>query len=227
VTADRLRIVVLGYIVRGPYGGLAWHHLQYVMSLAELGHEVYFFEDSDNYPACCHPDTGAIDTDPSYGPDFATRTFEYVGLRDLWAYYDAHLSVSARREDLRSRGWIVTNPLVVTRDLRAYQNYISSSAAEFSVAKHGYVSSNSGWFSERSAAYLASGRPVITQNTGFSTWLPTGCGVLSFNDCDQALGAIEDVCCRYEAHSRAARELAQEYFDGRKVLSRLLKDIDG
>ena len=81
---------MLGYIVRGPLGGLAWHHLQYVLGLVQLGHEVYFLEDSDNYPSCYDPSQDIIDTNPTYGLQFTERTFKQVGLQDLWAYYDAH-----------------------------------------------------------------------------------------------------------------------------------------
>lgn len=89
---SRLRIIVVGYIVRGPLGGLAWHHLQYVMGLAHLGHDVYFVEDSDDYPSCYDPVRDVLDTDPTYGLQFATRAFEAVGLGDRWAYHDAHTS---------------------------------------------------------------------------------------------------------------------------------------
>ena len=78
---DRLRIVVLGYLVRGPLGGMAWHHLQYVMGLTRLGHEVYFIEDSGDSPWCCYdPLRQLTDADPSYGVEFAGRTFGRVGL---------------------------------------------------------------------------------------------------------------------------------------------------
>src|ERR671931_2003480 len=85
-----LRIIVLGYIVRGPLGGYAWHHLQYVLGLAQLGHDVYFFEDSDDYAACYDPSTNGMSTDPSYGLAFAERAFERLGLSQRWAYHDAH-----------------------------------------------------------------------------------------------------------------------------------------
>ena len=75
-----IRVVVLGYIVRGPLGGLAWHHLQYVAGLARLGHDVWFIEDSDDYPACYDPSIDGIGTDPAYGLDFAKRAFERLSL---------------------------------------------------------------------------------------------------------------------------------------------------
>jgi hypothetical protein len=88
--SDSLRIVVLGLIVRYPLGGMAWHYLQYVMGLEGLGHDVYFFEDSGDWPECYDPRTLRCTTDPAYGLEFARSSFERVGLSDRWAYYDAH-----------------------------------------------------------------------------------------------------------------------------------------
>lgn len=381
--ADRLRIILLGYLVRGPMGGFAWADLHYLLGLVSLGHDVYFVEDSGDSPWCCYdPARGVTDADPTYGLEFATRTFDRAGLRDRWAYYDAHtdrwqgpcaanirefcasadlvlnvgganplrpwlesiparayidmdpaftqiqhlidpaarqlaiqhtcfftfgenipagtstapsdglawqrtrhpifldawpvtasrpnakfttvmlwdsypaLEYGGRRYGMKSesfgpyldlpqqcgpalelavsspsaplpllaaKGWSLSRPLRVARDPWAYQRYIQRSKAEFTVAKHGYVVSHCGWFSERTAAYLASGRPVVTQETGFSNWLPTGHGVVAFTTPDEAVAAIEDVSARYEHHARAARALAEEYFDARKILSPLIE----
>jgi hypothetical protein len=376
------RILVLGYIVRGPLGGLAWHHLQYVMGLKQLGHDVYFVEDSDDYEGCYDPSNDSVGKDPTYGLRFASGVFEHMGLRDRWAYYDAHtsqwlgpcreqvvaigsradvlLNVSgvnplrpwfanvpirvlidtdpafmqirhltdhtareraeahnrffsfgenvgkpqsgipddgfawqptrqpvvlgvweatpgpregkfttvmqwdsyplrefkdrkygmksdsfapyldlpqragrifelavgshtAPRDLLRTKGWDVIDPREPTKDPWTYQQYLQRSKAEFALAKHGYTVSRSGWFSERSAAYLASGRPVITQNTGFTDWLKVQSGVLAFHTPEEALSGIRDVNEHYEHHCRAAREVAEEYFDARKVLDSLIE----
>ena len=90
------------------------------------------------------------------------------------------------------------------------------------MAKHGYVASRSGWFSERSAAYLASGRPVVVEDAGFRTWLPAGAGVLAFTTPEEALAGIEAVTRDYAAHGRAAREIATAHFDARVVLAALV-----
>ncbi len=124
--------------------------------------------------------------------------------------------------ELRRQGWRVRDPRGVTRDCSAYRRYIVGSDAEFSLAKEGYVVSQSGWFSERSAAYLASGKPVVAQDTGFSAWLPSGHGLIAFRNPDEARAAIESVSARYDVHRRAARDIAVEYFDGRRVLTSLL-----
>jgi hypothetical protein len=126
---------------------------------------------------------------------------------------------------LRSKGWELRNPLGPSRDLGTYQGYIASSKGEFTVAKHGYVVTHGGWFSERSAVYMASGRPVLTQETGFSDWLPTGEGVLAFSSPDEAIAGVQEINARYDLHCRRARELVDGYFDARKVLSDMIEDL--
>jgi hypothetical protein len=381
---QNLRIILLGYIVRGPLGGLAWHHLQYVMGLRDLGYDVYFVEDSNDYASCYNPTTHSTDRDPSYGLRFAEQTFSSVRLGDRWAYYDAHTeqwhgpcanrildlfksadlllnisgvnplrpwlldipkrafidtdpvftqlrhltdataqnlayqhtsffsfgeninagcgdvpddhfpwkatrqpivlkswpvtpgpskakfttvmqwdsypprdhegktygmksasfedyfnlpsstgnileialgSPSAPRAMLEENGWYLRDPLKVTISPWSYQTYIQQSKAEFSVAKQAYVISRSGWFSERSACYLASGRPVVSQETGFSEWLKTGEGILSFKTQEEACAMIEEVNHRYDFHCKAAREIAEEYFDSNDVLTTLVEDV--
>jgi len=110
-SVGRLRIIVLDSIVRLPMGGMAWHHLQYAMGLAALGHDVYSFGDSNDYQWSCYDPLRCVtDTDPSYGLDFAARTFSRVGLADRWAYYDAHTNrwlgpCGQRAEELCASAW--------------------------------------------------------------------------------------------------------------------------
>jgi hypothetical protein len=134
-------------------------------------------------------------------------------------------SSSAPQDLLKRNGWEICDPLAVTRTPWTYQQYIQQSKAEFSVAKQGYVIGNSGWFSERSSCYLASGRPVVVQDTGFSEWIETGAGVTAFSNPEEALAGIQEINRRYEFHCRVARAIAQEYFDSQKVLSKLLDSI--
>jgi hypothetical protein len=381
--SDRLRIVVLGYIVRGPVGGMAWCDLHYLIGLRDLGHDVYYAEDSGDSIWCCYdPSRSTTDADPTYGLAFTARELERIGFGDRWAYYDAHTDswrgpcastmldicatadlvlnpggvnllrpwfmqipvrvlidkdpaftqvrhitdpsakrlalrhtafftlgenighdhctipddglpwqptrhpiavdawpatpgdaggafttvmlwdsyragvhhglryglksdsftpfldlpnwvspvlelavggATAPRSLLADHGWKVTSPLETAVDPSTYQRYIQQSKAEFTVAKHGYVVTGSGWFSERSASYLASGRPVVTQDTGFPHWLNAEEGVLPFGTLDNAIARIADVTARYEHHCRRAREIAIEYFDARKVLRDLIE----
>ena len=381
-----MRIVVLGYMVRGPIGGMAWSDLHYLLGLRHLGLDVYFLEDSHDFPMCYDPGRNETGTDPTYGLAFAARIFEENGFENRWAYYDAHrtswsgpraadavsicesadivlnlggvnplrdwtravrvrvlvdkdpvftqirnltdaysralaqehnrfftygesygaatsripddglpwcrtrhpvfltawpalepaeggsfttvmqwdsyparehdgvrygmksesfgpyarlpratdqrleLAVggsSVPREELIANGWVLSNPLEVAREPDDYRRYIRASKGELTVAKHGYVMSNSGWFSERTASYLASGRPAIVQETGFSRWLPTGSGVVSFSDPEEAAEALRAITGDYRRHCRDARALAEEYFDSRKVLTDLLERCGG
>jgi hypothetical protein len=116
------------------------------------------------------------------------------------------------------------DPYNVCRDLDSYRSYIESSMGEWSVAKTGYVRAKTGWFSERSACYLAAGRPVVVEDTGFSSVLPVGEGILPFTTLEEAAAGIEDVTADYRRHSSAARSIAAEYFDSGKVLGRLVED---
>jgi hypothetical protein len=120
---------------------------------------------------------------------------------------------------LRRHGWWVRPPL---SDPDEYRAYIRGSLGEFTISKEVVVRSRSGWFSDRSACYLAAGRPVITQDTGLGTLLPTGEGLLVFTDEAEALAAIEDVAGDYERHADAAREIAREFFAAERVLADVL-----
>jgi len=130
-------------------------------------------------------------------------------------------------ELLRSHGWQLQDPLPVSRDACTYERYIRQSRAEFSVAKQGYVLSRSGWFSERTAAYLATGRPVVVQDTGFSEWMETGSGVIAFSTLEEAVAGIEEVVAHYDFHCRAAREIAETYFESNRVLTALIERASG
>jgi hypothetical protein len=126
---------------------------------------------------------------------------------------------------LRANGWGLLDPAEVAATPAAYASFVRGSKAELSVAKSGYVASRSGWFSDRSAAYLASGRPVVAQDTGFAASLPLGEGLLAFADTAGAAAAVAEVEADLPRHSRAARELAEEHLDSRRVLSRLLERL--
>lgn len=127
-------------------------------------------------------------------------------------------------ERLTDAGWKVVDAMERCRDIDRYREYIQSSKAEWAVAKHGYVVGQPGWFSCRSACYMAAGKPVIAQDTGFSAVLPTGEGLLKFSSAEEAVAAIEEVTTNYRKHAAAARAIATEYFDSDKVLRRLIED---
>jgi hypothetical protein len=123
---------------------------------------------------------------------------------------------------LGENGWILIDPADVAATPDEYRRFVQGSWAEFGLTKEGYVVSDSGWFSDRSACYLASGRPVIAQDTGFGRRLPTGAGLLAFSSADDAVSAIEELQADYERHRVAARELATAHLDSDRVLAALL-----
>lgn len=128
-------------------------------------------------------------------------------------------------DKLRAGGWRLLDPDDVAGTTGAYRRFVSASKGELGVAKSGYVLSRSGWFSDRSACYLACGRPVVAQDTGFGGWLPTGEGLLPFTTADDAAEAIKAVNADYERHRDAARTVAREHLDSDRVLARLLERV--
>lgn len=149
-------------------------------------------------------------------PQYCTQPFELAMMPD-----DLQ-----DREHLQAYGWKLVSPFRMSLDIfGSYPEYIRRSRAEFTVAKDQNVRLRSGWFSERDACYLASGKPVVAQDTGFSNILPTGEGLFAFTTIDEALAAIEAINSHYQRHCAAARAIAEEYFDASKVAARLLADL--
>lgn len=124
---------------------------------------------------------------------------------------------------LKGHGWKLVSPEVVSNP-GLYQRFLMDSAGEFSCAKGGYVHTRSGWFSDRSACYLAAGRPVVLQSTGFEDLLPTGEGLFAVSTAEEAADAIRAIGRDYALHSKAARGLAEEFFDSDKIVGRLLAE---
>lgn len=385
---QKMTIVVGGYIVGFPLGGMTWHHLNYLLGICDLGHEVWLLEDSGPYSIPYNPATWQCDTDPTYGIEYLKRTFDHYGLPQRWCYYSQHLDkywgmTKAELDDLLRRADLLlcvsgvtpvrsdrprpkrlavvdTDPvftqlkLETNAELAAYyrqfdavatfgtevgqphcplpthgiswiptrqpmslrhwpvaaeasrqfttigkwehttdrhvtfngkqylsskgpewmkmadlpkrapawemtlamqsmpQNvkahfeqqgwrwvdpepasispwrfaeYIQHSAGEFTVAKEIYTGLPSGWFSDRSSCYLASGRPVVTQSSGFERWMPTGEGCFSFTTVDEAADALNTIASDYTRHARAARAIAERRLDARPILSELLQRV--
>ena len=378
----KLRIIVTGLIGQYPLGGVTWDYIQYALGLKLLGHDVYYFEDTGQWPF--NPVEGGTAKDCAFNVEYLRSVMDRFGLEDRWAYHfpwesqwfglsdekrqevmnsadmlinvsgtlahpeyyrriprlvyidsdpvftqvklakgqddfrrmveahDAHFSFGEHFSDavpasgfqwlptrqpivlsewrparmtgksfttvmnwtsykplefegrtyaqkdveferfidlprmvpetrleiavntgktrrtprglLAHRGWHVVHPDDVCPDIDSYRDYIRSSKAEWSVAKNGYVVGQSGWFSCRSACYLAAGRPVVVQDTGFSKVLPTGEGIIGFSDVNGAVEGIRDVESHYQRHSSAARAIAEEYFDSDAVLGGLIEN---
>ena len=376
-------IIIAGFVIGGPLGGFVWHHLQYVVGLHLMGHNVLFVEDSGDHATCYNPLTHEVTTNPTYGLTFINNVMLQFGLQNQWAYYNKHQdqwlgndekkvkefinkadvflnlsgvnplrddflvipvrvfidtdpvfsqirniqetaafdcamkhthfftygenfgkpdcgipddgfawqptrqpvltdawhytpgnkaakwttimqwdsykvreyngqvygmksasfgtysslpsiinetfelaigSASAPLEKLTKEGWQIADPISVSITPIHYQQYIQQSKGEWSIAKNGYAATNCGWFSERSTCYLASGRPVVVQSTGFSEIFETGRGLFSFTSLSDAVAAIEQINYDYEGHCRWAREIAEEYFRFDRVLSALLEN---
>lgn len=132
------------------------------------------------------------------------------------------LAVNGPSGYLQSLGWRTTPAMAVSADIWRYHSYITSSRGEFSIAKHTYVATNSGWFSDRTACYLAAGKPAIVQETGQSQWLPTGHGLLTWKTEDEAFEHLQRVDKDYAHHSKAAREIALEHCSTIKIIPQLI-----
>lgn len=385
--AKPLTIVVGGYIVAYPLGGMTWHHLNYLLGLHELGHDVWFLEDSGSSLVPFNPVKNICEADPTFGIQYLTEQFRAFGLPlqycyrsqlldrsfglstveldDLLKRADLFLCVSgvtpiradrprARRTavidtdpvftqvrmgtdpalleyyrwfdsaatfgrligtsqsplpthefdwiatnqpvalrhwpataitsssfatigkweqddhravdfdgqkyssskamewakllELPSRtehqltlamqsmpgdacerftgaGWEMADAEAASRDCRSFRDFVQNSAGEISAVKQIYAGLPSGWFSDRSACYLASGRPVVMQRTGFEQWLPTGRGLFSFDDLDGAAAALATIDADPQGNAAAARGIAEKHFDSHRVLSELLDRV--
>ena len=133
------------------------------------------------------------------------------------------LAINGPQTLLRSYGWDTVDAMNVSRTPMGYREFIHGSKAEFGVAKHTYVASHSGWFSDRTECYLASGRPALVQDTGWTAHLPCGEGLLAFSSMEDAIAGIDRINSDYDRHAAAARDMAYEHFDAARVLPRLLE----
>ena len=138
---------------------------------------------------------------------------------------DIHPADHKDRAALEQHGWQLIDPREVADDATAFRRYVQQSDAEFSVAQGIYVDTNSGWFSDRSVRYLASGKPVLVQDTGFGHHLPIGKGLVRFRTLDEAVAGAEAIAGDYESHCAAARRIAERYFDSDNVLGRMLEEV--
>ncbi len=157
-----------------------------------------------------------------------TKDREFEKFLDLPRRRDISFELAAGVDDevrlrLHDHGWRQVHSVGISEDINRYRTYIQQSRGEFTVARDQYVRPNTGWFSDRSACYLAAGRPVITQETGFSKFLPTGKGLFAFKTMDDILAAVDEIESDFEANCRASQEIAREYFSAEKVVGSLLE----
>ncbi|MEA2094797.1 MAG: hypothetical protein U9P11_09570 [Pseudomonadota bacterium] len=163
------------------------------------------------------------------GHSYGQKDIEFSKFIGLPARASVPVEVAAAgnvpRDELRDKGWRLCDAHEVTATFDAYHGYIARSLGEFSVCKNVFVATLSGWFSDRSAAYLASGRPVVLQDTGFSEHIPCGRGLFAVSDVEEAAAAIDNIMGNYSHHASCARELGVEYLDAKKLMGQILDDI--
>jgi hypothetical protein len=152
--------------------------------------------------------------------DLPTRTAEKFMLA-----LAIHENETKDLEALRGMAGDCSTPALVASSPQKFRQFVQDSKAEFGLAKSGYVHAKVGWVSDRSLCYLASGRPVIAQETAFSRYIPSGEGLLSFTTADECVGAVNAMNGDYARHARAARAVAETYFDSDKVLTALLEKV--
>jgi hypothetical protein len=198
-----------------PVGGFHWHHTWQPVTLADWATDAVF---KDRFTSVM---TWQIESFTDVG---GNKDQEFVKYIDLPARTSQkfELAINGPQKLLREHGWETVDAMNVSRTLFHYRDFLHGSKAEFGVAKHTYVATRSGWFSDRTQCYLASGRPALVQDTGWSAHLPHGVGLLPFSTPDEALAGIERINGDYAAHARRAREIAAECFDADRVLTRLL-----
>jgi hypothetical protein len=163
------------------------------------------------------------------GREYKSKGAEFKKFLSLPGRVDSPMKVAvggkkAPFEQLHRHGWQVQDGPTATLTPQSYQALIGGSRGEFSTAKHVYVATRSGWFSCRSACYLAAGRPVVVQDTGFSGFIPTGEGILPFTNLSEAAEAVREAEGNFERHSKSARDVAAAEFAAEKVLERMLVD---
>lgn len=213
-----------------PSDGIDWHPVRQPVVLGQWPRMAGAGDGKFTTVASWRGTYGAIEYDGKrFGPKaHAFRRFRELPQLTHEAFeiaLDIHAADSQDLAMLHESGWQVVNPKLVAPDPDAFRCYVQRSDAEFSVAQGVYVETQSGWFSDRSARYLASGRPVLVQDTGLDGSLPTGQGLVTFSTLQEAVAGAQEIRRNYTAHSDAARAIAEEYFDSDKVLGRLVEEV--
>lgn len=206
-----------------PTGQIEWRHIFHPVVLD-------FFESppaSANAPYTTVMNWKAHSPITYNGVQYGQKDVEFEKFVGLPSRTNVPLEVSVAgpevpRQWLVENGWRANDAHTTTRTLSGFLRYLQQSRGEFSVCKEVFVALHTGWFSDRSAAYLAAGRPVVVQDTGLADHLPLGCGLFAVSNVDEAAAALEDIESAYVRHSRAAKEIAREYLDTRVVLPAFL-----
>lgn len=210
-----------------PTLGLPWRHVRYPVLLDQFEP----LPPDPHAPYTTVMNWRAHDTLEYDGAAFGQKDAEFerfAALPRVALGARFELAVAGRgvpRARLRAAGWSLREAHAVTASYDAYRAFVRASRGEFSVAKQVFVATGSGWFGDRSAAYLAAGRPVVVQDTGISAHLPCGEGLFAVRDADEAAAAIERIEADYDRHSAAAREIAREFLAPDRALAPLLEAV--
>jgi hypothetical protein len=185
---------------------------------------------ADGMPATTVMNWQSYDPVEFEGKVYGHKDVEFEKFLDLPGRCELPLEIAVAGHDvplvrLGEHGWRVVDAHEVSASFDTFRDYIQGSCAEFSVCKSGYVASRSGWFSDRGAAYLASGRPVVQQDTGFGEHLPVGEGLFAVEDVDQAAAAFAAIVGDLPRHAKAAREIAGDCLDASVVLPKFLSEV--
>jgi len=212
-----------------PTGGIDWKHVRQPVVL-------------DDWPVVASPALERFTTIATWrgpfgplendGHTYGNKVHEFRKLIELprrspqrfELALDIHPAEGRDLEALRSNGWILVEPRSVARTPDEFRAYVQGSDAEFSVAQGVYVGTRCAWFSDRTVRYLASGKPALVQDTGFSRTLPAGDGLVPFTNLDEAVAGAADIAERYAEHATAARRIAEQEFDAEVVLSRFCEE---
>ena len=199
-----------------PVGEFAWHHTWQPVTLGDWTRAT---APRDRFTTVM---TWQIESFADVG---GNKDQEFVKFIDLPSRTPQkfELAINGPQRLLREHGWGTVDAMRVSRTPSEYREFIHGSKAEFGVAKHTYVANRTAWFSDRTECYLASGRPALVQDTGWTAHLPSGEGLLAFSTADEALAGIERINGDYDRHAGRAREIAREYFDASRVLPALLE----
>ncbi|HJZ13492.1 MAG TPA: hypothetical protein VJ521_15165, partial [Acidobacteriota bacterium] len=212
-----------------PDCGRTWHHVNRIIDL-------------DHWPSRYDPSCRDFTTIANWagygelqygGKAFKPKYSEFMRFAELPRHVRQTFEISLKNYDpedprirkLAANGWSLRNATEQIDSLEKYRRYIATSRAEIGIAQSAYVQGHSGWFSDRSAHYLASGKPVLAQATGFEDHLRTGEGLIAFKTLEEAVHGIEEINGNYQRHCRAARDIAADCFDYRKVLPEMLRII--
>ena len=208
-----------------PSGGFRWHGIVHPVALDLWPPQ--FDSDSRNFTTISNwAGKQTFNLNGQYSGEKSDSWRSFVCLPELTSQpleiaLNIHPAYKDDIELFQHHGWILSDPSRI-RTLQDYLSFIGGSRAEFSIANQRYVEFNTGWTSDRTARYLASGKPVLVQSTGFEDKLPTGEGIVTFTTLEEALAGIDEINSRYDEHCLAARDIAERYFDSSKVLAQMI-----